>query len=385
MKLFLSLLVLTVPAFAHEGPVDGFGCHGSKGGTYHCHSGPLKGRSFVNKNAAVAAFMALEKEAEASDAAAVKAEETDAKREVAAKPEPVQPAMKVPATPAAPVPPRQNLKLSDLEPLKVVSWSASMMGKDNVDYKQIAHLISYADLVIFEDVSLTDLSREALNQTATALSTAVGEKICRAVVIPGKEAKSRSVMLWKDRKIALVRHNGLFKETCNYEYTIQDRRNFATLYVKHAKQFITVAPVSKDSDVTAVFTGLAQNQWPAIVAGDFALEYAHASLKPLRDQRFIPALSDARADTKSVQHGFKKSLDNLWFRGLGSKDARVVDLAGEYPDVDSDQIRTRFSDRCPVYSEFRFAYDDESGGTRQPSAEPEAIPTEPSNESESAE
>lgn len=443
MKFLFSLLILVVPAFAHEGPVDGFGCHGSKGGTYHCHSGPLAGRSFVTKNAAVSAFMAMEKEAEASDAAAIKADEAanpkaevapkeDPKRAVAnkegaekppkakppvAKPEPVNPASAaasvtatapaaapVPATapaaapapapvaaavpaaaPAIPVPPKQNLRLGDLEPLKVVSWSASMMGRDNVDYRQIAHLISYADLVIFEDVSLTDLSREALNQTATALSTAIGEKICRAVVIPTKEAKSRSVMLWKDRKFAFVHSNGRFKETCEQEYSLQDRRSFATLYVKHAKQFITVAPIGKDSDIPAVFGGLSQNQWPAIVAGDFALEYAHPNLKPLRDQRFSPALTDKRADTKSTQRGFQKTLDNLWIRGLSTKDARVVDLAGEYPDVDSDQIRTRFSDRCPVYSEFRFGFDEEAPGKRQPTAEPPQGSSESSSDAGSAE
>lgn len=59
MRLALFFLfVLFAPvglAFAHGGGLDGLGCHHDrKAGGYHCHRGPLAGRSFVSKEQALA-------------------------------------------------------------------------------------------------------------------------------------------------------------------------------------------------------------------------------------------------------------------------------------------------------------------------------------------
>lgn len=57
------LALLPSPGLAHRGPLDSIGCHPSfskvlGGGTagYHCHWGPLSGRSFASKEEAVKAF-----------------------------------------------------------------------------------------------------------------------------------------------------------------------------------------------------------------------------------------------------------------------------------------------------------------------------------------
>ncbi len=375
MKLFALVFCSLLATFssAHEGPTDGFGCHSAKSGTYHCHTGPLAGRNFVNKAAAVKAMIALEQTDTSKEEPAKPAEtpKTQIAESPAMEAGPA-PASVTPVTPATPVPPKADFKLAEIDPLKVISWHAPKMGKENLNYHHVAPLIAIADLVILEDLSLTDLSREGLNQLASALSSTIGEKICRAIVMPSKDAKSRAALLWKDRKLAFVRGDGRFRESCRSELKITDRRSLATVFVKHASQFVTIAPVTKDSDIAAVFAGLSQNQWPALVAGDFNAEYAHASLKPLRDQHFIPALPDARAPLKSVQQrDFQKTRDNFWARGLASLEARVVDLYAEYPDLDVDQIRLRFSDRLPIYTELRFALDDENpdAGKRLPTSE----------------
>jgi len=45
------------PAGAHGGGLDGFGCHHDrKAGGYHCHRGPLAGRSFASKAEAAEAI-----------------------------------------------------------------------------------------------------------------------------------------------------------------------------------------------------------------------------------------------------------------------------------------------------------------------------------------
>ena len=66
--IFVSVLVVALllapsqfvgprPAIAHGGGLDSLGCHNDrKRGGYHCHQGPLAGRDFVSKPAAVAAL-----------------------------------------------------------------------------------------------------------------------------------------------------------------------------------------------------------------------------------------------------------------------------------------------------------------------------------------
>lgn len=60
-----SALLLTLgaaaPAGAHSGTVDSFGCHPNVAhGSYHCHTGPLAGRSYPSK----AAMMKVRQERE---------------------------------------------------------------------------------------------------------------------------------------------------------------------------------------------------------------------------------------------------------------------------------------------------------------------------------
>lgn len=62
-----SLLFVPSPGLAHRGPLDSIGCHPSfskvlGGGTagYHCHWGPLAGRSFATREDAVKAYAEAE-------------------------------------------------------------------------------------------------------------------------------------------------------------------------------------------------------------------------------------------------------------------------------------------------------------------------------------
>ena len=56
----LTLLCVPAASFAHGGRTDSLGCHHNrKAGGYHCHSGPLGGRSFSSKSQAQAALRKL--------------------------------------------------------------------------------------------------------------------------------------------------------------------------------------------------------------------------------------------------------------------------------------------------------------------------------------
>jgi hypothetical protein len=55
-RLLIALIGLWLPSFdtplalAHEGSLDGFGCHPNSGQkSYHCHRGLLAGQTFVSK------------------------------------------------------------------------------------------------------------------------------------------------------------------------------------------------------------------------------------------------------------------------------------------------------------------------------------------------
>jgi micrococcal nuclease len=61
--LLAFLLLVPLPGLAHRGPLDSIGCHPSfskllGGGTagYHCHWGPLAGRSFATREEALQAY-----------------------------------------------------------------------------------------------------------------------------------------------------------------------------------------------------------------------------------------------------------------------------------------------------------------------------------------
>ncbi len=64
MRLFLlacSFVVFSTLADAHGGGLDSLGCHHDhKHGGYHCHRGPLAGRSFASKSDAIRALQAQE-------------------------------------------------------------------------------------------------------------------------------------------------------------------------------------------------------------------------------------------------------------------------------------------------------------------------------------
>lgn len=50
--LFVAFLSASGLAFSHGGGLDGEGCHNDKkAGGYHCHRGPLAGKSFASKDA----------------------------------------------------------------------------------------------------------------------------------------------------------------------------------------------------------------------------------------------------------------------------------------------------------------------------------------------
>jgi len=57
--IFVTGLTLAGPA-AHPGGIDGHGCHhDTKAGGYHCHKGPLRGKSFRDKSEMLEAWRKL--------------------------------------------------------------------------------------------------------------------------------------------------------------------------------------------------------------------------------------------------------------------------------------------------------------------------------------
>ncbi|MEM9184279.1 MAG: hypothetical protein AAGB27_14090 [Pseudomonadota bacterium] len=57
--LTFTLAMVAGPAAAHKLTVDKNGCHQeTKSGQFHCHEGPLKGRSFADRRAMNAALVA---------------------------------------------------------------------------------------------------------------------------------------------------------------------------------------------------------------------------------------------------------------------------------------------------------------------------------------
>lgn len=60
MKTLATLLIVlawTTSASAHGGGQDANGCHNDKkAGNYHCHAGPLAGKTFGSKNEAMQAL-----------------------------------------------------------------------------------------------------------------------------------------------------------------------------------------------------------------------------------------------------------------------------------------------------------------------------------------
>jgi endonuclease YncB( thermonuclease family) len=63
MKTIVAILLFwTALAWAHGGGLDSLGCHNDrKAGLYHCHRGPLAGKTFANKAEAQKALADLEK------------------------------------------------------------------------------------------------------------------------------------------------------------------------------------------------------------------------------------------------------------------------------------------------------------------------------------
>ena len=54
-------MLLPSSILAHGGGLDEFGCHNDrKHGGYHCHRGPLDGKSFASQHEMVAALKALQ-------------------------------------------------------------------------------------------------------------------------------------------------------------------------------------------------------------------------------------------------------------------------------------------------------------------------------------
>lgn len=57
-----ELLLVAGAARAHGGGVDGYGCHNDEqSGGYHCHSGPLAGKSFRSQAEMLAALEAQQR------------------------------------------------------------------------------------------------------------------------------------------------------------------------------------------------------------------------------------------------------------------------------------------------------------------------------------
>lgn len=58
--LAIWLVCTSFPAAAHPGGQDRHGCHTNQAtGIYHCHKGPLKGRSFASEAAMLKALKAV--------------------------------------------------------------------------------------------------------------------------------------------------------------------------------------------------------------------------------------------------------------------------------------------------------------------------------------
>lgn len=67
-SLLVFLIVVPHIASAHGGGLDSLGCHHNrKLGGYHCHRGPLAGRSFASKEEALKALEQLKGEAESQE------------------------------------------------------------------------------------------------------------------------------------------------------------------------------------------------------------------------------------------------------------------------------------------------------------------------------
>ena len=65
LLVWFALLILPPPLRAHSGGLDSLGCHYSrKAGGYHCHRGPLAGRSFGSKAEAQDALAVLQEKSE---------------------------------------------------------------------------------------------------------------------------------------------------------------------------------------------------------------------------------------------------------------------------------------------------------------------------------
>ena len=305
MYLFFSLILSL--AIAHDAPLDGLGCHGhTESGTYHCHSGPLSGRTFVDKQSAVNAMLILTREEE--------------------------PVVPIPArVPATPPPAVENVTYETGEPLKLIAWTAPQLGKNEFEYKKVAHLVSIADIVVFQGVSSTDLGSEGLKMLAAALELALKEKICKAWTnTPGQP---RSAVLWKDAKLAYFKDNGVMSESCgNAPYLV--RADQVTLYSRVSKRILNVALAP---------SGV--SRWPTLFVGVDGPPNLKAALTPMKKR------------LKSLEHGFKFGPENLWLRGIGAQDARIVDLIAEYPDIGALDLPKLFSDYCPIYSELRFPVD----------------------------
>jgi hypothetical protein len=86
-----GLLCLVVPAsgVAHPGALDKVGCHNNrKKGTYECHKGPLKGRTFKTKEEAQKAFEKDRKAPVASNKNAANTKPDPKKNQPGQKPNP---------------------------------------------------------------------------------------------------------------------------------------------------------------------------------------------------------------------------------------------------------------------------------------------------------
>lgn len=64
VPIILSFLSVPLsPAAAHEGFLDGYGCHYNEvQRTYHCHTGPLAGKNFKSREEMLEALKELERQ-----------------------------------------------------------------------------------------------------------------------------------------------------------------------------------------------------------------------------------------------------------------------------------------------------------------------------------
>jgi len=59
----IVLGLVALPAPAHEGALDSFGCHPNVAhGSYHCHGGPLDGLGFANREKMIEAYKERQQE-----------------------------------------------------------------------------------------------------------------------------------------------------------------------------------------------------------------------------------------------------------------------------------------------------------------------------------